>query len=696
MVNFILGFHCHQPIGNFDSVFKKIHEKSYSPLIRTLAQYNVNFCFHASGVLLEWWEKNDPELIKIIAGGVERGEIELIGGGYYEPVLASIPQGDRMKQLEMLSGALKRLFGKYPEGAWITERVWQVDIIKDLTDAGLNYAFLDDVQFFQAGISKGGMDKIFRTEYDGEFLDLFPIHERLRYKLPFAEPDESLNEVLYVNGRLSALSVMFDDGEKMGGWPDTYEWVYGKDGKKGWLDNFINLINPGENNPPVKFELPSRIIGNTTERTPVYLPASSYREMGEWTLSAKKRHYYEIIKSKDSSAPLCGGIWHNFLTRYPEANLFHKRMLHLSRKIDYAVKTYHKDLKEASEELLKSQANDAYWHGVFGGIYLPHLRRSIRNALIKSYVLYKDGIKKCIERELHDFDMDGEKEILLSNDYWLIIYKPSSGSFLALDYMEKDLIQPLGDVFCLHDEYDISKFKGNAERNGKERDGTPPQTIHKGVKYPSDLSESDLKVYSDLLPALEMTFNGGRLCFKNEFIEEDEVNKSISVKAPGFLKGGLESDNDPNKAFANLSIKIGNSIDILLASKPGIKGILRIILRFAVPGGSGPSVNVNIGGEIRGLNNYIEKEFNTDADNVAHISDSFWGGKIIVKHRASGGFLEKYNLALRPVTTISLSEKGFERIFQGIELEYSFNLTPEEDFSSIMIINIEKIEGHAT
>lgn len=693
MVNFILGFHCHQPIGNFDSVFKKIHEKSYGPLIRMLTQYNVNFCFHASGVLLEWWEKNDPELIKIIAAGVERGEIELIGGGYYEPILASIPQGDRIKQLEMLNGALKRLFGKYPEGAWITERVWQADIIKDLTDAGLNYAFLDDVQFFQAGISGDGIDHIFRTEYNGEFLDLFPIHERLRYKIPFAEPDESLNEVLYVNGRSSALSVMFDDGEKMGGWPNTYEWVYGKGDKKGWLDNFINLINSGDNNPPVKFELPSHIIGNTTERTPVYLPASSYREMGEWTLPAKKRHYYEIIKSKDSSVPLCGGIWHNFLTRYPEANLFHKRMLHLSRKIDYAAETYHKDLKEASGELLKSQANDAYWHGVFGGIYLPHLRRSIRKALIKSYILYKDGIKERIEIEPYDFDMDGEKEILLSNDYWLIIYKPSSGSFLALDYMGKGLIQSLGDVFCLHDEYDISKFKGGAEKNTKERSGTPPQTIHKGVEYPSDLSESDLKVYSDLLPALEMTFNGDRLCFKNEFIEEDEVNGSISVKAPGFLKDGLDDDLD--EVFANLSIKIGSSIDILLDSKPGIKGILRIILRFAVPGGSGPSVSVNVGGGIKGLNSHIKKELDMDTDNMAYISDSFWGGKITVKHRASGELLEKYSLALKPITTISLSEKGFERIFQGVELEYSFNLTPKEDFRSIMIINIEKIEGHA-
>ena len=176
MTKFILGFHCHQPVGNFDFVFKEVHEKSYSPLIRTLFGLNVKFCLHASGVLLEWWEENDPGLIEIIAEGVNAGLIELIGGGYYEPILAMIPPKDRLKQLEMLSEALKVLFGVYPSGAWITERIWQPDIIKDLKSAGLNYAFLDDFQFFQAGISPDCIDSVFRTEYGGEYFDIFPIH----------------------------------------------------------------------------------------------------------------------------------------------------------------------------------------------------------------------------------------------------------------------------------------------------------------------------------------------------------------------------------------------------------------------------------------------------------------------------------------------------------------------------------------
>ena len=229
MTNFLLGFHCHQPVGNFESVLKEVHSKSYSPLIRTLLKHgSCKFCLHISGYLLEWIVKNDPELIKLIREGAAQNKVEMLGGGYYEPILASIPLSDRMKQLEMLNKAIKKYFGVYPKGAWITERIWQPDIIESLNEAGMNYAFLDDFQFFQSGVDSDNIDKIFLTEYNGKYLNLFPIHERLRYKIPFAEPDESISEVLHINGRLSNLSVMVDDGEKMGGWPDTYEWVYGR------------------------------------------------------------------------------------------------------------------------------------------------------------------------------------------------------------------------------------------------------------------------------------------------------------------------------------------------------------------------------------------------------------------------------------------------------------------------------------
>lgn len=718
MTKFILGFHCHQPVGNFDFIFEEVHKKSYSPLIRTLTAFNIKFSLHVSGVLLEWWKKNDPELIKTVAEGVEKGNLELIGGGYYEPVLASIPREDRLRQLEMLIAALKKLFGKEPSGTWITERIWQPDIVKDLKEAGLNFAFLDDFQFFQAGISEDAIDNIFRTEYEGEYFDIFPIHERLRYKIPFAEPRESLNEVLRLNGRLSSLSVMFDDGEKMGGWPGTYDWVYGKNGKKGWLENFICEAGSSGEYSGISFKLPSEILkeglNTSPSRVQAYLPMSSYREMGEWTLQAEKRLDYETAKEKCPSAPLSGGIWHNFLIRYPEANLQHKRMLNLSGKINHSAKMeisrnrYNNEsrdahlLENALGELLKSQANDAYWHGVFGGIYLPHLRRGVHNALLSSYILYKESAGKQLEIEYYDFDADGEKEILLSNHYWCVIYKPGFGVFLSLDCVEKGLINSLGDVFCLHNEFDILKlkenryFKNDSGGNGKECGaGNPPDTIHKEAKYPPDLSEKDLIVYRGLLPPFEILFNGSQVRYTGEpVIKEDARKNVIKLKAGGFLDVNSNCGGGLNASACDISvnIKIEKNIKFFINSKPKTKGTMDVIFRFAFPGGDGPATSADIAGDIKGLNGSFKKEMKTGVKNSVSLVDSFWGGKINLKELASSKFIKKYDIGLEPITTISLSENGYERIFQGVELKYGFNLPPESDFRSIISIDVEKVK----
>ena len=644
MVNFLLGFHCHQPIGNFEGVFKEVHNKSYSPLIRTLLKYDsCKFCLHISGYLLEWIVKNDPELIEIIREGVSEHKVEMLGGGYYEPVLASIPRHDRIKQLEMLNEAVKKYFGVYPEGAWITERIWQPDIIDSLNEAGINYAFLDDSQFFQSGIDSNDIDKIFITEYNGKYFNLFPIHERLRYKLPFANPEESVREILYMNERLSNLSVMVDDGEKMGSWPNTFEWVYGKAfnsedkfdgiGGNGWLNKFLTILGDPSNN--IKMKLPSELIDEIPIRQPVYLPLSSYREMGEWTLPVEKRFKYDYTKEKYPYAVLAGGIWHNFFIHYPESNLLHKRMLFLSNKInDLKIKFPEMqnsiNYKNAIKELFKSQANDAYWHGVFGGIYLPHLRRGVQNSLIKAAVSYdllcneleqfenvhknnknKKEIKKDKNKsndynndvnnivsavkvdksetnkseginninanndlsnsdnagnacnvDKFDFDMDGELEYQARNKFWQIVYKSSNSYIIALDYLEKNMFNPFGDIFCLHDEYDIHiiKDKLNIKNNSAENKNSSenvPHTIHgDNIKIPEGLTEKDLFVNNGLMPHFQLKYNGKDLNFNLKSINNNDG--IIIIMSEGFTEN--KEENEEPKILIRLKITISDTL----------------------------------------------------------------------------------------------------------------------------------------
>ena len=70
---------------------------------------------------------------------VDRGQVEILGGGYYEPVLASLPERDRIGQLARMGDELEALFGRRPSGAWLAERVWEPDLPTSLAAGGYDW-----------------------------------------------------------------------------------------------------------------------------------------------------------------------------------------------------------------------------------------------------------------------------------------------------------------------------------------------------------------------------------------------------------------------------------------------------------------------------------------------------------------------------------------------------------------------------
>ena len=313
---------------------------------------------------------------------VSRGQIELFGAGDAEPVLAAIPQRDRLAQLEALSARLALRFGKVPHGAWLTERVWESSVVPALAQSGIGYATVDDYHFLCTGSDARELDRYFTTEEDGETLDIFPISEALRYRIPFAPADDAVRyiESLAQRGRRAA-AIYFDDIEKFGVWPQTYAWVF----EQRWLRDFVERVLASPRIESMHFADFHR---NTRSGGIVYLPSTSYVEMNQWTLPPPAATAYaEIIEREKRSERYAatkgfvrGGIWRNFLTRYPEANWMHKRMLGLSQRL--AQTEGASDDVELRTLLHRAQANDAYWHGLFGGLYLPHLRRGIYASLL--------------------------------------------------------------------------------------------------------------------------------------------------------------------------------------------------------------------------------------------------------------------------------------------------------------------------
>ena len=116
-ISLALGLHNHQPVGNFGWVLAEVFDQAYAPMIDALERHpGVRLSLHYTGPLLRWLVAERPDAIERLRGLVSRGQVEILGGGFYEPVLASLPERDRIGQLGRMADELEAMFEQRPRG----------------------------------------------------------------------------------------------------------------------------------------------------------------------------------------------------------------------------------------------------------------------------------------------------------------------------------------------------------------------------------------------------------------------------------------------------------------------------------------------------------------------------------------------------------------------------------------------------
>jgi len=441
-LKFLFGIHNHQPLGNFDNVFEEVYRHCYRPYFEVLRKFpHLKTTAHFSGCLLEWLQAHHPEYLETIGGLVQGGQLELLSGGFYEPILSSLPEEDAVGQIQMMNAFLESEFGCKPQGLWLTERIWSPHLPKVLARADIRYTIVDDTHFYYAGLEEQRIHGYYLTETEGFSVGVFPISKTLRYSIPFELPEVTLDHLRRYREEWGVDAVTYaDDGEKFGGWPQTYQWVY----KERYLHNLFKALTEQSD------WLETVTFGEYLERHPpvgrVYLPMASYEEMMEWSLPYEAGLRFRELKAELETAEISeertriflrGGQWDNFLTKYEESNHLHKRMLYAGRKVRQ-LSAGHQETSGALRALYRSQCNCAYWHGLFGGLYLNSLRHALYSQLIAAENIADDlmrGKDRGLNVEVQDFNRDGFDEIIVGNSKLNAFVSPArGGALLELDY----------------------------------------------------------------------------------------------------------------------------------------------------------------------------------------------------------------------------------------------------------------------
>ena len=635
-VSLLFGVHAHQPAGNFEFVIDDAHARCYKPFLDTVHAYpEFRLSVHFSGWLLDYLLKRFPDDMAKLREMVARGQVEMFGGGDTEPVLACIPERDRRSQLAALSNRLEGTLGARPSGAWLTERVWESSVASSLSDSAIRYVTVDDYHFLCAGKRGEELTGYFSTEESGSRLDLFPISEALRYRIPFSTAPETiqyLESLATEDG--TAAAIYFDDIEKMGIWPETYVWVY----EKQWLKQFIEGVIAS---PSIEPALYRDFHAGQRTRGVVYLPTTSYIEMNEWTLNADRAEGYAdlVQREKDQqhyeqTKPFVrGGIWRNFMSRYAESNWMHKRMQQLSARV---AGLGAKATARMRELLHLAQANDAYWHGLFGGLYLPHLRRAVWNALIELEAL----LDKATPRSLAvvDLDLDGCDEFFLGNDVLQAVIRDDGlGAIHELDAYR--LRHNFGDTLARRSEHYYRKIRDHGAVQD-ENHGSGIASAHDRVNFRHPIASADLEPDPVARVMFVDQYNGQPVRYRRPSIQGNRAE----LRADGLAKSVSIEGNRLSVEYKPDAARVALQTEINLAM-PSCDGFLgRYVVGDEVPGGLGQS-------------------FTWEGISTLVLEDGVLGGRVVVTCS------QPATIHAAPHQTVSQSEDGFEKIMQAVTLK---------------------------
>ena len=708
-VNLLFGIHNHQPVGNFDFVFAEAYEKSYLPFLEVLDHFpEMKIGLHFSGILLDWVRDNRPELIQLVSKMVKRGQIELMTGGYYEPILSIIPENDRIGQIQKLSAEVKKLFDYEPIGMWLAERVWEPTLPSSLSKAGVSYTITDDTHFKHAGLTDDQLTGYFITEDLGNKTALFPISKKLRYTIPFEDPQvtiDYLREMATDAG--DNLIVFADDGEKFGVWPNTYDHVY----KQDWLKRFFKAVT--DNSDWINVLHFKEAIEKYKPLDKIYLPTASYSEMMHWSLFPGTFQAYEdfelYLKEQDFYEDVHvfvrGGFWRNFLSKYSEVNNMHKKMLRVSKKLWSLPEKSRAKLTEASDALWSGQCNCPYWHGVFGGLYLSHLRDAIYSNLIKSEIqLDKEIGTKFPYYEKIDINVDGYDEIVVeTKDYNAYVNLGKGGHIYELEH--KPTLKNVSDTMTRRREGYHDKLK-QAVVVGSQEAESKTASIHDIIlaKEPDLESKLHFDFYErktfidhfisndttlDSFAAAEYTEEGDFYHSPYEILSEKKSEDKIQIilHRTGHIKRNKQKFPIRIKKsylFSNKSGKIGVKYDIDNLGKKPVSLWFGVELNFGLQAGHVPDRYYYCNEKELG-ETYIDSAGEIKGVKSIGLRDEWRKLDILVKTD------QELNIWRFPIETISLSEAGFERVYQNSTVFPNIKINLDKKWKFEISLSLNKI-----
>ena len=405
----------------------------------------VRLGLHYSGPLLEWFEQRHPEFLDTCGNSSRAARWRWSAAAFTSRSWSPFRPRIRLEQIPAMREYLQRKFGRAPAGAWLAERVWEPQLPYALASAGVQYTLVDDVHFLAAGFeTRPASRRLCLRGSRPEPCGCCPASRRCVICCRFVRPKRpSLFCARAPQRHPGGMAAMGDDCEKFGAWPGTYDHCY----RDGWVERFFAALEASADwlatTPPGEYIAAHPPLGRAD------LPTASYSEMMEWVLpTAARNEFHAVSAGVCQPAGRAAVPARRALARRSSPSIPNR--ICCTRKcctfpgsfaawIEAIGQRQARQARAAPERiLLRAQCNDAYWHGVFGGLYAPHLRTELWRELVRAETLAERSAARAsdgLHIERRDFDADGSEELYVTSPRLAALVRPADGGTIgALDF----------------------------------------------------------------------------------------------------------------------------------------------------------------------------------------------------------------------------------------------------------------------
>jgi alpha-amylase len=382
---------------------------------------------------------------------------------------------------------------------------------------------------------------------------------------------------------------------------------------------------------------------------------------------------------------LRGAFWRNFQVKYREINDLHKQMLRTSDIVEAMADGPGR--AAALDHLYRGQSNDCYWHGLFGGIYISHMRLATYEHLIAAEDLADTAAGRLHAAERRDLDLDGHDDIRLAGPGQVVTIDLTEGAGIG-GWDVRAVRHALCAVMRRRPEAYHETLRRH-EATAATRDDMPtdaPASIHE-IVMTKETGLADQLYYDpyerrsglvrflapDTDPDAWATGRATELgdavedVFEVEALEVDRVvvGRDATVMGAGGpaavrVTKEIVLGGDRRSPTLALTVTVANGSEHPVEAVLGLEWTLTML-----GGGGNPAAWLEVEG-VRGPH---------DGRGAAPSVSAFAQGNDHVGVSIATTISEPARAWWAPVETVSNSEGGFERIYQGAGLLLSWPLS---------------------